>query len=199
MVCFPFLHVVHNTFHAGIESLGQEVEQLAFDLHAWFKNAPCKEEDFQKLSENTNIVDESLILRHVSTRWLTLAPTLERILVRWADAIRYFIQYLPQQKEYKKTLPNNRRYSRIVKALKDNEKETLVEIKFLVGIAPIFTKYLTMFQSEGPLVHCIFGQMKVVLITILKRFMKPDAVDSCKFAKDLKSRDVSDISKHLPL
>ena len=28
-------HVVHNSFHKGIQSLAQDVEQLAFDLHRW--------------------------------------------------------------------------------------------------------------------------------------------------------------------
>ena len=96
------LHIVHNAFHKGIASLDQEVEQLAFDLHAWFKQSPCKIEDFAKLAESTNLEDVSLFLRHVSTRWLTLSPALERIINRWDDAKKY---YLPRQQEYKRHLP----------------------------------------------------------------------------------------------
>ena len=40
------LHVMHNCFHKGIASLSYGIEDLAFDLHAWFKHSPCKEEDF---------------------------------------------------------------------------------------------------------------------------------------------------------
>ena len=59
------VHVVHNGFHKGIGQLTQGVDQLAFELHAWFNSAPCKEEDFLKLSDSTVSADE------------TLAPTLE--------------------------------------------------------------------------------------------------------------------------
>ena len=60
------LHIVHNTFHKGIVSLDQEVEQLAFDLHAWFKQS--------------HKPGRCISLQHVSTRWLTLSPALERII-----------------------------------------------------------------------------------------------------------------------
>ena len=106
---------------------------------------------------------------------------------------------MPQQKEYKRTLPKNKPYGKIVMALNDKEKETLVQIKFLIGGAPIFSKYLKMFQSEGALVHCIFQYTKNLLLTILKHFIKADVVDSCKWAKDLVSLNISDESKQLPL
>ena len=116
------------------------MEQLAFDLHAWFKQSPCKIEDFAKLAESTNLEDVSLFLLHVSTRWLTLSPALERIINRWDDAKKYFLDYLPRQQEYKRHLPKNKRYQHIVSSLKENEKEILIEIKFLVGVAPLFNK-----------------------------------------------------------
>ena len=61
------------------------------------------------------------------------------------------MHHIPQQKEYKKYLPKNKRYWRITKAFKQNEKETLIEIKFFIGVAPGFVNYLTMFLSKGPL------------------------------------------------
>ena len=110
----PFIncivHVVHNAFHKGVTVLHQDVDGLAFDLHAWFKHSPCKEDDFRELSDSTTIEDESLFLRHVDTRWLTLCPVLERIIERWDDAKVYFLKYLPEKQEYKRSLPKNARY-----------------------------------------------------------------------------------------
>ena len=80
---------------------GDDCEQLAFDLHAWFKLSPCKQEHFRSLSENTNINEASLFLRHVNSRWLTLVSALEKMIARWDDAKTYFLNYLPAQKEYK--------------------------------------------------------------------------------------------------
>ena len=39
------LHIVHNVFHKGLNIYGEESEELTFDMHYWFKNAPCKCED----------------------------------------------------------------------------------------------------------------------------------------------------------
>ena len=172
------LHIVHNAFHKGIASLDQEMEQLAFDPHCLVQ------------AESTNLEDVSLFLWHVSTRWLTLSPALERIINRWDDAKKYFLDYLPRQQEYKRHLPKNKRYQRIVSSLKENEKETLIEIKFLVGVAPLFNKYLTVFQIDGPMDHCIFEQMKNLLLKVIKNSPK---------AKDLVAIDCSDASNQLPL
>ena len=40
------LHIVRSAFHKGLNIYGEESEELAFDMHYWFKNAPCKREDF---------------------------------------------------------------------------------------------------------------------------------------------------------
>ena len=118
---------MHTAFQKGISIYGEDCEQLAFDLNQWFKISPCKQEDFRNLSDDVKIEEEALFLRHVDSRWLTLAPALERILKRWEDAKDYFLRYLPDKKEYKKTLPNNKRYTRIKNAL-NSESETLLQI-----------------------------------------------------------------------
>ena len=74
------------------------MEGLAFDLHAWFKCPPCKEEDFRELSDSTTIEDESLFLCHVDTRWLTLCLVLERIVERLGDAKEYFLKCSQRRK-----------------------------------------------------------------------------------------------------
>ena len=122
------IHTIHNAFHTGIKNLGgfgEMVEQLAFDLHAWFKHSPCKSEDFIKMADSITRENEALFIRHLNTRWLTLSPCLEVILKRWEDCSKYFLQYLPTQKEYKRYLPSNKRYLRIKQCLKDQEKVSL--------------------------------------------------------------------------
>ena len=191
------LHIVHNAFQKGINEYGQDSEQLSFDFHAWFRISPCKQEDFRNLSNDLNIDEEALFLRHVDSRWLTLAPALERVLKRWEDAKEYFLQYIPSKKEYKKTLSNNKRYQRIQSALK-SENRMLIQIKFLVGVAPLLTKYLKVFQDEGPLVHVLFIEMKSLLVTLMKRFLKADVVNGKK-AMELQTLVVTDEANQLPL
>ena len=46
----------------------------------------------------------------------------------------------------------------------------LIQIKFLVGVAPLLTKYLKVFQAKGPLVYVLFIEMKPLLVTLMKHF-----------------------------
>ena len=68
-------------------------------------------------------------------------------------------------------------------------------IKSLLSIAPVFENYLIVFQGEGPLVHCMFSEMKNLMTTLMRRFLKPTEIDG-KLAKELLSIDVKDPSYH---
>ena len=74
----------------------------------------------------------------------------------------------------------------------------MLAIKFLLGVAPIFEKYLRIFQADGPLAHCIFGEMKIILTAVVKRFLKPSVVDG-KLTKELIQVDPTDSSNQLAL
>ena len=63
-------------------------------------------------------------------------------------------------------------------------------------MVPIFEKYLRLFQSEGPLVHIMFQEMKDVLTTIMKRFMKASVVDG-KLTRELMELDIENNDNHL--
>ena len=54
--------------------------ELACNLRNWFKDKPCKIEDFKNLCEFVIMSDDSLFRRHVSSKWLTLSPVVIRTL-----------------------------------------------------------------------------------------------------------------------
>ena len=100
------------------------------------------------------------------------------LLKRWEDAKEYFLQYNTSKKEYKQTLSNNKRYQRIQSVLK-SENRMFIQIKFLVGVAPLLSKYLKVFQAEWPLVHVLYIEMKS-LVTLMKRFLEAGVVNEKK-------------------
>ena len=79
------LHKTHGSFHKVILQYGQDVEHLSFELHSWFKIAPCKREDFMQVAvkfQNEIIFTyfkktATLFYQHVESRWLTLIPALK--------------------------------------------------------------------------------------------------------------------------
>ena len=72
---------------------------------------------------DTELNDNSMFFRHVSSRWLTLGPAIDRIIKQWSKVKTYFLEVLPSKSEYKYTLPKNKRYQRIVGYMKDKETE----------------------------------------------------------------------------
>ena len=156
----------------------------------------------RKISENFQtqpLLKMSLFSYDMLTqRWLTLCGVLERIVERWDDAKEYFLKYLPEKKEYKKSLLKNSRYRRIVKASK-KKVTTLAEIEFLIGVAPLFNTYLQISQWERPLVHCWLEEMTTLLYQLVGRFIKEDDINECKPNKDLLTLNVSDAGTQIRL
>ena len=127
-----------------------------------------------------------------------LSPVLERIVQRWGDAKEYFLKYLPEKKEYEKSLPKNSRYQRTVKALKE-EVTILAEIEFLIGVAPLPNFYLRIFQCEESLVHCLLEEMAKLFYQLVGQFIKEDEINECKTNKDLLFLNVSDAGTQMKL
>ena len=84
------LHIMLNAFCKGLNMYGEECEELALDMHYWFKNAPCKHVDLLKLEQEMDMeIHQSLFLHHINSRWLTLLPAIERIIAQLTAAQKY--------------------------------------------------------------------------------------------------------------
>ena len=66
-----------------------------------------------------------------------------------------------------------------------------MSIKFLLNVASIF-------QSEEPFFHCVFGEMKYLLVSLQKCFMKPINFER-KTAKELMKIDAPGLENHLEM
>ena len=95
---------------------------------------------------------------------------------RWDQSKQYFMEFLTSKKDFKKTTYQNPRYQRIV-AFFRKEKLTLVQLAFTIDVSVPFVNFLTVFQSEGPLVHIIYKTMKDLLKMVMKRFLKAEVID----------------------
>ena len=190
------LHILHTAFHYGVKVYGTDTESHCLDLHGWFKIAPCKREDIRDLA--SKIGESSPIFkRHVESRWLTLVPAVEMVEKHWVATKMYFLEFLPKQEEFKTHTSNNERYNRICTRIR-NEKKMLVEMAFLMNSSSPYQKLLLWFQTDAPLIHLLFHELKQLLVAVMKRFIKSEEVDG-KSAKSLLKLDVSDKNILLPL
>lgn len=65
------LHPVHTAFKKGLKELRFNFDELAFALHFFFKHSSARREDFA-LRELQTELEPAVMLRHVSSRWLSL-------------------------------------------------------------------------------------------------------------------------------
>ena len=80
------IHIIHNSFGKGIEKYGKDCEQLAIDLHSLFKYSAARHEDFRELQLNLGL-EQRIFLECTSLRWLSIGPSVWRILGKWKAII----------------------------------------------------------------------------------------------------------------
>ena len=135
------------------------------------------------------------------TRWCALLGALERILNKWEAISKYFLEFLPEDAKKQRTeklLEQNDRYKAICLKLKNYELKICAQISFLVSVAPIFNRFLKLFQIEGPLVHILHHELKEILFSLMGRFVKQDC-NKEKSAHDLAKLDVEKSENLLPI
>lgn len=189
------LHNIHNGFSVALKELGFDFDGFAHDLWFFFKNSSARREDY-KLTELITEVESAIVLRHVSSRWLTLKKVLIRIIGQWENLKEYFLKFLPTQKGFKKNIETTARYQSIKKYL--TSKTSLLYMSFAVYVADMLEEFLILFQSSKPLVHILYVSISDLFFKILSNFVKQpvlmDAGNVRKDAKQLSEVDLSDKS-----
>ena len=81
------------------------------------------------------------------------------------------MKILTSKKDFEKTTQQNPRHQRIA-ASSRKEKFTLVQLAFTIEVSVPFVNFLTLVQSEGPLVHIIYKALEDLLKKVMKRFFE---------------------------
>lgn len=173
------LHKVHNAFAKGINAFGDNVESALLDAYHFFKNSAVRSATL-KTNQKCLGLPDGVLLRHVSSRWLTLGPALER-----------FIEQYPALKAIILHGESGRSDGTIYKRLQENlgKKDFLPKAIFLRNVADLFVDFLTMFQRSEPLLHILYQEMVSLVKKILGRFLRVEVYRDLT-GEELKSLDV---------
>uniref|UniRef100_H3BC15 HAT C-terminal dimerisation domain-containing protein n=1 Tax=Latimeria chalumnae TaxID=7897 RepID=H3BC15_LATCH len=112
-----------------------------------------KKEELKQFQEFYN-VESHKILKPVSTRWLSLGKTLDRLLQQWPALKSYFSS---QSQRMKESLSSPQCY---------------LYCFFLQSVIPVFDKFNLLMQSEVPVVHAIHPAILNLVRDLLGRFLK---------------------------
>ena len=157
-------HVVHNAAQKGgmafARCCGFDVEELAVDLYYWFDKSTKRKNELQSYNEFCNQEYRSMI-KHVSTRWLTLELAIERSLKQYRGLKSYFLSEDESQA----------RFRRLQTLFSDPMTE--VYLFFLQSLLLVFNQANKFLQREKPLIHELQQQLYSLLKKVLGRFVKP--------------------------
>ena len=83
-------HIVHNTLKFALGNLNVDIENIVLKIYSHFSMSAKRRET---LKEFHIFVETEFheILRHVPTRWLSLHPCIERILLSWKALSSHFL------------------------------------------------------------------------------------------------------------
>ena len=82
-------HIVHNTLRKMTDVLDCDIETIVTAIYSHFSISANRRVELIEFFEFVDLEYHDL-LRHVSTRWLSLGPAIQRMLQSWPALISYF-------------------------------------------------------------------------------------------------------------
>lgn len=83
-------HIVHNTVKHALDQLTVDVENVVLKVYGHFSASAKRRESLKEFCQFCD-VEFREILRHVTTRWLSLNPAISRLMRFWTALRSYFI------------------------------------------------------------------------------------------------------------
>lgn len=159
----------------------------------FLKRSSCRREDFKSVELITEI-EAHFMLKHVSSRWLSLKKALIRIKEQWLNLKEYFLTSLPKEKNFAKEIETTQRYQNI--RTKISSHHSILYMNFAIHVADIFEEYLVLLQSSKPVVHVLYSAIGDVFFNLMTNFIKPNLLQNSnkkrKDALELGAIDVTD-------
>ena len=88
------LHVCHNAFQKDLQVFDEDLSELVISLYISFKLSASRHEDYEEVQRKLGLLAHKF-LKHVESRWLTLAPALLRIVEQFDGLKQYFLIGVP--------------------------------------------------------------------------------------------------------
>ena len=175
------LHTGHNSVKEGLKANPIKVSELAKCVHGFFKYSTLRRADFAKELIDLELA-ETVFIRHVDTRWLTLQPALERIDKNYEAITHYFLVTLPSQTtegdvNERQNAKNamKAKYYQLVKE-KLEKPDCLYMIRSTIFMCQKFSPFMHKLQSAGPQIPDLYMDSTNLLLSVLSCFLKPKAL-----------------------
>lgn len=168
------LHKVHNAFRKGLNACEFDLETFIFDISFFFKRSACRREDYKTMELVTEL-ESRFVLKHISSRWLSIRKACLRLLEQWTNLEEYFLKFLPTQEGMGNDL-HSLRYKRITEVLRDPMQKA--SFCFVVYASYEFESFLRRFQRDEPMVHLLYDSLLSLLRTLMSNFIEKSTMET---------------------
>ncbi|XP_036332659.1 uncharacterized protein LOC118749947 [Rhagoletis pomonella] len=162
-------HVINNCVKFAINALSVDIENIVIKIFNEFSSSALASEKLKQCFEFANLQYKAL-LRHVPTRWLSLFPAIERLILNWPAVKRYFL--LKGKKATRKELwdfvSKNLPESEVISENEECFQEGLSEayLYFLHNMLPDFQTSVLALESDSSTIVDVDHIMRKLLNTL---------------------------------
>ena len=157
-------HVIHNAAQKG----GQKYcalskfyfEEFLINLYFWFEHSTKRKNQLRTFCEFCD-QEYRQVIKHVSTRWLSLELAIERCLKQFPSLKSYFLSNSETQA----------RFNRLYEAFDDPMTE--IHLLFMQNTLPIFTNANNFLQREEPMIYLLRPHLLSLFKKLLSKFVEP--------------------------
>lgn len=158
-------HLANLCAGHAVKQLPVPVNDLLVDIFYHFKHSSLRKETLKEFQDFTDTAEEK-ILKHVTTRWLSLEKCIHRTLSQWPALQSYFTSHNEVEKPGK--------IHTIAKHLQSIE--TRLYFLFLDFILTPLNEFNTTFQTDAVKIVQLDGEMRRLLRKFLGKFVQVQVI-----------------------
>ena len=165
---------------AALKKLPVSLDDLLVDIFYHFKHSSKRWHEFNEIQVEFSEVKPLRVLKHCTTRWLSLERCLKRLLDQWPALHCYFDRTAESE-------PDNERVQRVAKHLKDPEVK--LYCNFVVYALKPMNVFSTAFQTHASRIGTLQADVRRLFSSFLSNFIDPDVIKSSEDITTLEFTD----------
>ena len=180
------LHIVHGAFKHGVDASGWNVDEFLKSVHWLLKDTPARREDYAKAVQSESPL---MPLRFCKTRWTENVPVVERA-IEMLPHLRLYVQAVLEKKSPD---PKTKSFDVVKDCCSDKLMEAKLSFYRLIGQQ--LKPYLTLYQTERPMMPFMSSDLLDLLKSLMSRVIKADVMKTA--ASNICDVNVTDVANQV--
>ena len=160
-------HLANLCAAAGLKCLPVTMDDIVIDVFYYFKHSTKHWEMFARVQQDFDGIQPVRVLKHSTTRWLSIRRCLKRCLEQW-DALYAFFDHQQDQE------PRNERLKRLIKHMESPLSKLVC--KFVLFALEPLNKFSVLFQTNASRVGTMQADFLSLFRSYLSNSLEPDLI-----------------------